>query len=168
MIIETAIFGTILFLAIVKYFQHTTEFSLDRRWKLVNFIKEIKKDPDYSSEFVLLLEEMFLDSTRKNFLPKFIFYIFYIKFFDKKELIKFEKDFNEKIRSNKKEHEAYEKAIDMMFEINFISAPHWYWIFITLSIITMVFRKIYKQLNNGNNEQLKQKFYAEMSSRKFA
>jgi hypothetical protein len=70
----------IIFIVIVKYSQHTTEFSLERRWKLVNFIKEVKKDSEYNEEFIRLLENMFIDSIDKNFLPKFVFNILYIKF----------------------------------------------------------------------------------------
>lgn len=156
----------IIFIVIVKYSQHTTEFSLERRWKLVNFIKEVKKDSEYNEEFIRLLENMFIDSIDKNFLPKFVFNILYIKFLaNKNKFIECEKEFDRKIWNVNKQREAYQKAFSIMFEINLIAAPHWYLIFVALGIIAMIFRKIYKALNNSNFGYSKQKIYAEMTLR---
>lgn len=143
MVFETTIIGALIFIALVKYSQHTTELSLNKRWKLVNYIKEINQDTEYCSEFKLLLNRMFLDSANKNLVPKMvIFMIYYL--FKKDEFEKLGKDFNKKILQSEKEHKAYKKALNIMFEINFLSSPHWYLFLIFIAMIAFVFVKITK------------------------
>ena len=57
------------------------------------------------------------------------------------------------------------KFARILTQVNLIAAPHWYLIFVALGIIAMIFRKIYKALNNSNFGHSKQKIYAEMTLR---
>ena len=71
-------------LLLVRYHQTTTKLSLEKRWELVNLIKEVEADEDYSEDFKQLLYAMFTDSVDKNLFPSALWFTIKILLTDKK------------------------------------------------------------------------------------
>ncbi|WP_169975841.1 hypothetical protein [Campylobacter sp. RM16191] len=122
-------------LLLVRYHQVTTKLSLEKRWELVNLIKEVEADEDYSEPFKELLYTMFTDSVKKEWIPSMILFGSWMFVTDRKNFKKRRDDFAAKLKSNPKELEVFQKAMPLMVKINMIAAPHWY---IILGIVTLV------------------------------
>jgi hypothetical protein len=148
----------VILYAVTKYIEHTTEVALNKRWKFVDLLEDIKKDEDYSDNFRYVIKDMFVNSMDRKLLPKMTLIVGYMRLFKKQELKSIHGEFKEEILVKDKEHLKYQEAVKLMMEVNFYCAPHWYLffgVFIALFILLYsVFAKANKMLNKTIFEML--------------
>ena len=89
-------------LLLVRYHQTTTKLSLEKRWELVNLIKEVEADEDYSEDFKQLLYAMFTDSVDKNIFPSALWFTIKMLLTDKKGFYEKRDAFAARIKNSQK------------------------------------------------------------------
>lgn len=148
---------------LVRYHQVTTKLSLEKRWELVNLIKEVEADEDYSEDFKELFYAMFTESVDKNLFPSALWVAIKSILTNKKDFYERRDAFVARINNSKKELETYKKGFFIALRTNMLAAPHWYILLAIVAIIftivmlivgtisektTNVFKKIGKTLND--------------------
>ncbi|MGB2552868.1 hypothetical protein ACPF04_06770 [Campylobacter sp. MOP51] len=123
-------------LLLVRYHQVTTKLSLEKRWELVNLIKEIEANEEYGEDFKELFYAMFTESVDKNMFPSIAWFTIKMLLTDKKGFYDRRDSFVARINNNKKELEVYKKGLSITLRTNIFAAPHWY---IFLAIISIIF-----------------------------
>ena len=139
-------------LLLVRYHQTTTKLSLEKRWELVNLIKEVEADEDYSEDFKQLLYAMFTDSVDKNIFPSALWFTIKMLLTDKKGFYEKRDAFAARIKNSQKELETYKKGFSLALKINMLAAPHWYILFaivaILFTIIMLIVGAIFEKTTN--------------------
>ncbi len=140
-ILTFTILLTIIFYALVKYGEHTTEQSLIKRYELVEYINTIDKSQNPLIHQISI--KMLTDSMDKNLLPKTVWHLILYSFKSKSKKIAINEAYNTITQKD-----IFKKLYKKMLEVNILNAIHWYIFFgiiaSSISLIYLIFKQFEK------------------------
>ena len=152
-ILTFACLAILVFIALIKYSEHTAQQALEKRWEMIEYYnREIANASELSTNMKSLCVTVINDSLDRFLLPRLLFYAVLDAFRTPHQKNEINQYLYGSATPSQEAQIKYETFIRSMIKVNAYNAPHWYFLFVivlfSVAMVYFVFRKTNKSIES--------------------